>query len=171
MPDTAPLAAKHPRSNLAGPYGHPFHPILVTVPIGAWTASLVFDVIAFLVEEPAPYVLGAQVLIAVGVVGALVAAVFGLLDLSVIPPGTRAKRTALTHMTLNLGVVVVFVVGFLVRVAAGHDAVPILGVVLTVLGMAVLGFSGYLGGELAYRYGVRVASEETQAEGFRRPGH
>lgn len=168
MVDTAPLAAKHPRTNLAGPYGHPIHPILVTVPIGAWTASLVFDVLAFLVDEPGPYVLGAQVLVAVGVVGALVAAVFGFLDLSVIPSGTRAKRTALTHMSLNLAMVAVFVIGFLVRVAAGHEAVPIPGVVLSLVGLALLGFSGYLGGKLAYRYGVRVASEETQAEGFHR---
>lgn len=170
MDDIAPLAAKHPRSSLAGPYGHPFHPILVTVPIGAWTASLVFDLIAFFVDDPAPYLLGAQVLIAIGVAGALVAAIFGFLDLSVIPAGTRAKRTAVTHMSLNLGVVVVFVVDFLLRVAAGHDAVPVIGVLLTVIGMAVLGFSGYLGGMLAYRYGVRVATEETQAEGFRRSG-
>ena len=28
--------AKQPVTVLAGPYGHPFHPILVTVPIGAW---------------------------------------------------------------------------------------------------------------------------------------
>lgn len=34
---------------LAGPYGHPFHPILVTVPIGAWVASLVFDIASHLV--------------------------------------------------------------------------------------------------------------------------
>ena len=39
--------AKQPVSSmLAGPYGHPFHPILVTVPIGAWLCSLVFDIAA-----------------------------------------------------------------------------------------------------------------------------
>ena len=37
---------------LAGPYGHPFHPILVTVPIGAWAASLVFDIASHLVADP-----------------------------------------------------------------------------------------------------------------------
>jgi uncharacterized membrane protein len=34
-------------------------------------------------------------------------------------------------------------------------------------------FSGYLGGRLAYRYGIRVADENTQAEGYaarRHPG-
>jgi len=30
---------------LAGPYGHPLHPLLVTVPIGAWLGSLVFAVV------------------------------------------------------------------------------------------------------------------------------
>ena len=46
--------AKQPVSRLlAGPYGHPFHPILVTIPIGAWVSSLVFDIGSFLVAEPA----------------------------------------------------------------------------------------------------------------------
>ena len=44
--------AKQPVSRLAGPYGHPFHPILVTVPIGAWVASFVFDLASRLSEEP-----------------------------------------------------------------------------------------------------------------------
>lgn len=45
--------AKHPVSSaLSGPYGHPFHPILVTVPIGAWVASLVFDIGSRLVGDP-----------------------------------------------------------------------------------------------------------------------
>lgn len=46
--------AKQPVSAaLAGPYGHPFHPILVTVPIGAWVAGLVFDIASRIVGGPA----------------------------------------------------------------------------------------------------------------------
>lgn len=168
MDSSAPLMrAKHPRSIIAGPYGHPFHPILITIPIGTWAASLVFDIIAMFAEDPSPFLLGAQVLIAIGVLGALVAALFGFLDYSVIPAGTRAKRVATTHMALNLGIVVVFAIDFFVRLAAGFDSVPVFGVILSVVGLAALGLSGYLGGELAYRFGVRVAAEETQAEGFR----
>ena len=44
--------AKHPVSLMAGPYGHPFHPILVTIPIGAWTASLVFDIASHVTTGP-----------------------------------------------------------------------------------------------------------------------
>ena len=39
--------------------------------------------------------------------------------------------------------------------------------VLSLLGLAALGASGWLGGKLAYHYGVRVADEMTQSEGFR----
>ncbi|MFE2959616.1 DUF2231 domain-containing protein [Nocardia tengchongensis] len=47
-------------------------------------------------------------------------------------------------------------------------AVPIGPLVLSIVALATLSVSGYLGGKLAYRYGVRVADESTQAEGFRR---
>lgn len=168
MDDYTPLdRAKHPRTAIAGPYGHPFHPILVTIPIGAWIASLVFDIIAFTVDDPSPYVLGAQVLIAIGLIGALLAAIFGFLDFSVIAPGTVAKRTALIHMTLNLTLVALYAVNYFIRAGSDHDTVSIVGFVLSIVGIAVLGVSGWLGGKLAYHFGVRVAKEETQAEGFR----
>lgn len=159
--------AKHPRTVLAGPYGHPFHPILVTIPIGTWIASIVFDGLGLIVDDPSPFALGAQVLIAIGVIGALVAAGFGFLDFSVIPARTPAKRTAVTHLTLNLTATVLFAVNYVVRAASDHDEVSVVGVVLTIIGLAIIGVSGWLGGKLAYRYGVRVAEESTQAEGFR----
>lgn len=168
MDNLTPLErAKQPRTALAGPYGHPFHPILVTIPIGAWVASIVFDIIAAANDDPTAFVLGAQVLIAIGVVGAVLAAIFGLLDLTTIENGTVAKRTALTHMALNLGVVVLFAINYFVRAGADHDEVSVAGVVLSVIGLIALGVSGWLGGKLAYHFGVRVAREATQAEGFR----
>src|SRR3954449_12940069 len=104
-------SAKRPVSAaLAGPYGHPFHPILVTVPIGAWVASLVFDIISRAGDDAAVFAKGAYWLVGIGIVGALVAAVFGFLDLLAIPTGTPAFKTALTHMSLNLTVVVLFVI-------------------------------------------------------------
>ncbi|MGW0424100.1 hypothetical protein [Streptomyces sp. NPDC003015] len=56
MPDPLHQQAKRPVSAaLAGPYGHPFHPILVTVPIGAWVASLVFDIASPSCSARAPF--------------------------------------------------------------------------------------------------------------------
>ncbi|WP_280312698.1 DUF2231 domain-containing protein [Nocardia abscessus] len=161
--------AKRPVSAvLAGPYGHPFHPILVTVPIGAWVASLVFDVGSHLVDDPEFLAEGARWLIAIGVLGALVAASIGLLDLLAIPTGTAAFRTGLVHMGLNLAVTVAFAVGFLWRGSDPAGAVPAGPLALSVVSPAALGVSGYLGGKLAYHYGVRVADEATQAAGYER---
>lgn len=159
--------AKRPRTVLAGPYGHPFHPVFVTIPIGAWVASVIFDIVAMLTDTGAVFAEGAYWLIVIGVLGALLAAVFGLMDFLTIPRGTRAFRTGLTHMVLNLVVVVVFVVDVAFRTGRGYQAPSTTGFVLSIIGLALLGFSGWLGGRLAYHYGVRVADEQTQAEGFR----
>src|SRR5512142_3286859 len=94
------LPAKQPATVVAGPYGHPFHPILVTIPIGAWVSSLILDIGSHVVSHPAGLMRGAYWLIAIGVIGALLAALSGLLDLLTIPRGTRAFKAALTHMTL-----------------------------------------------------------------------
>ncbi|MFB7714078.1 DUF2231 domain-containing protein [Streptomyces sp. NPDC056105] len=161
--------AKRPVSAaLAGPYGHPFHPMLVTVPIGAWVGSLVFDIASHLVGDPGFLVRGAMWLIALGVIGALAAALVGFLDLFAIPPGTRAFRIGLIHMTLNLLVTAAYSANFLWRHAAHRPDAAVGGgmLALNAVSLMALGVSGYLGGKLAYRYGVRVADEATQAEGF-----
>src|SRR5687768_18308164 len=97
LPVTDTRDAKHPITVLAGPYGHPFHPILVTVPIGAWVASLVFDLISMGSDRPETFAEGAFWLIVIGIVGAVLAAIFGVLDLLTIPSRTRAASTAITH--------------------------------------------------------------------------
>jgi uncharacterized membrane protein len=165
MTETPP--GKRPVMALAGPYGHPLHPAMVTLPIGAWAASLAFDVASRVVDDPAFLVQGSRWLIAIGVLTALAAALVGFLDLFAIPGGTRAYRVALVHMTLNLIVVVSYGVNFLLRGdAAGPGGVGTWYIAASAVTLAVLGVSGFLGGELAYRYGVRVADENAQASGF-----
>jgi len=151
---------------LTGPYGHPFHPLLVTVPIGAWVSSLVFDIGSHVADERAALALGARWLIAIGVLGAVAAATVGFLDFSTIPSGTPVHRTAVLHMALNLVITGLFAVDFVWRLGAGGTATDAGPLVLSALGLACLGVSGSLGGKLAYRYGVRVAAETAQADGF-----
>ncbi|WP_033292465.1 DUF2231 domain-containing protein [Amycolatopsis jejuensis] len=162
-------AAKQPVSPaMAGPYGHPFHPILVTVPIGAWVCAVVFDVASRIVAGPGFLAKGSLWLIAIGVVGALAAALVGMLDLLGIPAGTPAFRTGLVHMTLNLVITGAYVGNFFWRRTTYDLPGPVATgpLMLSVASVLALGVSGYLGGKLAYRYGVRVADEATQAEGF-----
>ena len=151
---------------LAGPYGHPFHPILVTVPIGAWVCSLVLDVASHVADPGATLAVGSRWLIGIGVLGALAAATVGFLDFFGIPSGTPAHRTAVTHMCLNLGVTVAFALDFTWRLG---DTGPVAAgpIALSVAALIALGAAGVLGGKLAFHYGVRVAAEADQAEGFR----
>ena len=167
--DSALPDGKHPVSPLlAGPYGHPWHPMLVAVPIGAWTASLVLDVGSHLVADRGGLADASLWLIAIGVLGALAAASAGFMDLLAIPTGTRAFHIALVHMSLNLAVTAAYAGAFAWRRGDyGHGrAVGGGPLALSAVSLAVLAASGYLGGKLAYRYGVRVADEATQAEGL-----
>ena len=139
----------------------------MTVPIGAWVVSLVFDVAVLWAGEPEVVVKGAFWLIGVGVLGAVAAAIFGLMDLLTIPRGTPAFRTGLTHMALNLTAVVLFAISFALRRDHLDDAdATVVAVVVSTVALAILGVSGWMGGKLACRYGVRVVDEVTQADGF-----
>jgi uncharacterized membrane protein len=160
--------SKRPRSPLAGPYGHPFHAFLVTIPIGAWVGALVFDLVAIF-GDAETFSPGAALLTAIGLVGALLAAAVGLFDFSQLERGTKVHRIAVIHLVLNLSAIVLFGASLAVRAAAGFDEVSGVAVTLSVIALVGLGASGFLGGEMAYHYGVRVADEETQREGFGAP--
>jgi len=171
-PDTPLSAAKHPITVLAGRYGHPLHPAVVAVPIGAWIASVLLDVASRFIDAAPTAAHAAWWLLAIGVLGALAAAGLGFLDLLVIPPGTRVWRVGLAHMSCNLTATTLFAVAWFVR---RDDVAPATGtswphLLISLVALVVLSAGGYLGGELAYRYGVRVADEEAQATGFTVPG-
>jgi uncharacterized membrane protein len=132
--------------------GHPIHPMLVVFPIGLWVFSLVSDFIFLATGDPtwratALYTMGG------GIIGALAAAVPGLIDLlSIRDPATR--RIGIRHMALNLTIVVLFVINFWWRMQA---PTPSNGPVwLSVIAIALLVISGWLGGEMVYVHGAGV---------------
>lgn len=163
---------KHPITVLAGPYGHPVHPILITIPIGAWLSSFVFDIISRVTEDET-YYKGAYVLIGIGIAGAVLAAFFGLLDLLTLPTGTRVFQIAIAHMILNLFAVALFAVDFGLRMGLYSDfsATPPGLIVLSAGALLLLSLSGYLGGKMVFHYGVRVTRETSQADGFQKTAH
>lgn len=164
---TAHVPSKRPENLLAGPYGHPFHPVLVTLPIGSFVASLLFDVAALAGWlDPAMAGFAAAWLLVIGIVGAVVAAVWGTMDLVTIPSGTKANRTGIAHAVANAVAVAVLGLSAGVRFTRGHEEPSVLAVALSVAGLLVLGLGGWLGGRLAYTYGVRVAREARQDEGY-----
>lgn len=141
--------------------GHPIHAMLVAFPIGFFGAVLVSDVISIWGNHTFWPVM-ATYLIAFGVVGALVAAIFGFIDYFTAPMSRDVKRTATTHMILNLVVVVCEAVAFFVRARAPTS---VLGYVLTYVGIGLLTISGWYGGHLVYVGLVGTADREQSVEG------
>lgn len=161
--------AKEPVSLVAGPYGHPFHPILVTLPIGAWISSLIFDIATQANSNGSASLTHASFwLILIGMIGAAVAALFGLMDLIRIPRRTKAFGAALTHMGLNTAVLAMFIINFIWRHGSYDDHARVSGgqLALSAVAIGLLAMSGWIGGMLSYRYGVRVAAEQDQASGY-----
>jgi uncharacterized membrane protein len=141
--------------------GHPIHPMLVPIPIGLWVFSLVCDLIQAAGSTNAAWSTVALYTMGGGIVGALLAAVPGLIDLLSLPPGPR--RTALTHMAINLTVVALYVINFWMRPAAPEGPGNLIW--LSVIAIGLLLISGWLGGKMVYVYGIAV---ETPADPTRR---
>jgi uncharacterized membrane protein len=133
--------------------GHPIHSILVAFPIGLWTFSLVSDLVYKLGLGDESWARTALFSLGGGIVGALLAAVPGLIDLlSITDP--RVKRIGIFHMSVNLVAVAVFSVSFLMRWNGIPGATG--PIALSAVGVGLLLVAGWLGGELVYRHGVSV---------------
>ena len=134
--------------------GHAMHPILIVFPLGLLSTSVIFDVIHIITGNPTWGVVSFW-MIAAGVVGGLVAAVFGLIDFLAIPNGTRAKRVGRFHGLSNLIVVILFASSWALRYAT-PETPPVSALALSFLGFIIALVGGWLGGELVERLGVAV---------------
>ena len=131
---------------------HPIHPMLVVFPIGLWVFSFICDLIFRFGTHNPIWSDVARYCIAGGIVGAVLAAVPGLIDFLSLTEA-RAKRIGLFHMLLNVCALLLFAFNFYLRLANPEAAAPVLLSFITIL---ALGVSGWLGGELVYVHGVGV---------------
>jgi nitrite reductase/ring-hydroxylating ferredoxin subunit/uncharacterized membrane protein len=132
--------------------GHPAHPMLTDLPIGAWASAVVLDAVGSQRSGPT-----ADALVGLGVLTALPTAVTGLNDLAdIVDPQERAIGTA--HAIGNVTAVVLYGASYLTRWRGRRD----IGTALALAGTAALTVSGFLGGHLAYRKGVGVAQTAFQ---------
>ncbi|MEU6346909.1 Rieske 2Fe-2S domain-containing protein [Streptomyces sp. NPDC046977] len=127
--------------------GHPLHPVLVQLPMGAWTCAGILDLIP---GQGRP----ARLLVSVGLASAVPAAVAGWVDWSEQRP--RQARVGLIHAAANITAVTAYA-GSL---AARFRGRPVLGRALGFGGMTVATVGGLLGGHLAYRQGAGVNHAE-----------
>jgi uncharacterized membrane protein len=140
------------RAKLAG---HAVHPMLIVLPLGLLATTVIFDLIRAATDE-ADLAVASFYMIAAGILGGLLAAIFGLVDWLAIPAGTRAKRIGLWHGVGNVVVVALFAVSWLLR--RGQDSYVPTGLALWLGIIAVLLalLTAWLGGELVERLGVGV---------------
>lgn len=141
---------------------HPIHPMLVPIPIGLWLFSLFCDLVhRFGASSPNWEVVAWYTLIG-GIIGALIAALPGLVDLLSLPASIR--RVGIAHMSLNLTIVVLYVINAWVR----RDGVTDGAIWLSVLAVILLAGSGWLGGKMVYEHGVAVSTAGYQGPERRR---
>ncbi len=141
-------------SSKAKLFGHPIHPMLVVFPLGLFATAVVFDIIGLIRAEG--YWSGiAFWMIAAGIVGGLLAAIFGLVDWLGIPRGTRAKFIGLLHGAGNVLVTLLFIVSWLLRRPA-PESLTTTQFLLSFVGVLIALVTGWLGGELVGRLGVGV---------------
>lgn len=134
--------------------GHPIHPMLIVFPLGLFPIAVIFDLIYWFTKN-GHWADVSYWIIAAGIVGALLAAVFGLIDWLKIPDGTRAKSIGLVHGVANIIVAGLFIVSWLLR-RPNPTAPALLDIVLGIIGVLLALFSGWLGGELVYRLNMGV---------------
>ena len=125
--------------------GHPVHPMLVAVPMGAWVSASVLDLVGGRSSRDA-----ARKLVAFGALAALPTAATGASDWSDTLGAER--RVGLVHAVGNYAALGAYGLSYLARRRGRHTR----GAVLALGGAGLMAAAGYLGGHLAYAYGVGV---------------
>ncbi len=152
---------------------HPIHPMLVPLPIGAFFLALLADLFHLPARDPFWYRF-AFVAIGIGIITALLSAVFGAVEYFGVRMSAAGGRIATWHAVLNVTVVVLYAASWFLRrhdAALGTDRFPLV-FGLAVVGFVLLGVSGWLGGNLAYHHKVGVvekADPEATEIGMREP--
>ncbi len=134
--------------------GHPIHQMLIVFPLGLLATAVAFDV-AYLVTENGRWADISYWLIVAGLLSGLAAAVFGAIDWTAIPGGTRAKRIGTLHGAGNAVVLALFALSWLLRRDA-PTAPEWAAIALAFAGAGLSLATAWLGGELVDRLGVGV---------------
>ncbi len=136
-------------------FGHPVHPMLIVFPLGLLATAVIFDIL-YLIFNNRLLPTASYYMIAAGVLGGLLAAIFGFIDWLALPSGSRAKNIGLWHGIGNVVIVSLFAVSWLLR-GNNVDFVPGgLALILSFAGTGLALITAWIGGELVYRLGVGV---------------
>src|SRR5262245_35078447 len=124
--------------------GHPLHPAIVDLPIGAWTTALALDVAG---EERA-----ADLTIGLGLAGALASAVTGAAQWQDAAYDEKPKRLGALHALTNIAATACYATSLALRKSGSRSA----GIAFSLAGFGLISAGGQLGGDLAYDLGIGV---------------
>jgi uncharacterized membrane protein len=136
-------------------FGHPVHPMLIVFPIGLLATSLLFDILYFITRNT-NFTNASYYMIAAGVIGGLLAAIFGFIDWLGLPGDSRAKRIGGWHGLGNFTIVVLFIISWFLRRGNANFIPGTAALILSILGIGLALITAWIGGELIYRLGVAV---------------
>jgi uncharacterized membrane protein/nitrite reductase/ring-hydroxylating ferredoxin subunit len=136
------------------PLGHPIHPLLIHFPIAAFIMSFLCDV-ADLLGAGGRVGDCSFLLMLIGVLTGLLAAVFGLADFQTIRRDSQARNIAAQHAFLNVVVIALYGFTLLIRYVEARQLSGV-SFFFAAVALTLLGYSGYLGGELVYNHGTAV---------------
>jgi uncharacterized membrane protein len=146
--------ALNPKST-ASIAGHPLHPMLIPFPIAFFVFAFLCD-LAFWRTGDAFWATAALWLLGAGLVMAALAAVFGLIDF-LGEPRIRALNDAWLHAGGNVLAVLIALYNWYARYTTGEAAILPTGLLLSLIVVCILLFTGWKGWNLVYRYRVAVA--------------
>ena len=132
------------------PLGHPLHPAMTDVPLGAWTAAVILGYVS-LVWPALPAVAGVAAL-AVGVVVALATVVTGYTDFH--DTYGLERRAGLLHGLTQSVATLVMVVSLAVSILAPGARGTALAI--ATVGLGIVLFGAFVGGDLTFRFGTMV---------------
>ena len=135
--------------------GHPIHPMIIPFPLALWATSFVVDVLFYFLRHPTLLIIS-KFMIAGGCLAAVAAAIPGFVDWLAIKNG-EVKKAANWHARLNIAALLVFAISLLLRLGRYSDFVGrrlTIPFVLSLVGVILITISGWLGGELVFRYGI-----------------
>jgi uncharacterized membrane protein len=136
-------------------FGHPIHPMLIVIPLGLFIGAIIFDTVYLFMKNP--LLPGVSFFnISVGILGGLLAAVFGFLDWMSIPANTRAKSVGMWHGIGNVTVVLMFAISWWLRSTTIEFIPSTTALTFSYLAIAVGVMTAWLGGELVFRLRVGV---------------
>jgi uncharacterized membrane protein len=150
------METDNPRST-ASIGGHPIHPMLIPFPLAFFIATFVCDLI-YAQTSNINWVTASEWLLAAGLVMAALAAVAGLIDV-LGDQRIRALNDAWLHAGANVLAVLIELYNFYSRYTAGAAAVLPVGLVLSLVVVLLLVFSGWKGGRLVFVHHVGVSDK------------